>query len=247
MKNNEQSPWEKLPACLQSVWFFGVGSEIRRSQLEAWGWLFTEALRNTGMVHDVWTKYTETQLFGKHQHSSGSKMELWAYQPGTCETFQYWWSSSNWLRGTCTGASLPSKPSAAPFMVKLGKTLLPGSLSGLCCLMTTSPLPPLLSNPERDAWSNKQFFFSRSLRKNSRTHTTRKEALEVWWPRKKKSWSWPEEGVPRIIRHIHVLNGELQCAIWVESSLWRQGAQMAAASNQRNFSCAAWRNSISIS
>lgn len=76
---------------------------------------------------------------------------------------------------------------------------------------------------------------------------TRKEALEVWWPRKKKSWSWPEEGVPWIIRHIHVLNGELQCAIWVESSLWRQGTQMAAASNQRNFSCAAWRNSISIS
>ena len=75
------------------------------------------------------------------------------------------------MRGTCTGASLPSKPSAAPFMVKLGKTLLPGSLSGLCCLMTTSPLPPLLSNPERDAWSNKQFFFSRSLRKNSRTHS----------------------------------------------------------------------------
>lgn len=103
------------------------------SQLVAWGWLFTEALRNTGMVHDVWTMYTETQWFGKHQHSSGSKMELWASQPWTSETFQYWWSSSSWLRGTCPGGSLPAKPSTAPFTVKLGKTL-PAWLTPICCL-----------------------------------------------------------------------------------------------------------------
>lgn len=83
--------------------------------------------------------------------------------------------------------------------------------------------------------------------KNTELRATRKEALEVWWPRKKTSWSWLEEGVPQIIRDLLVLIRELKWAVWAESSLWKQGTQMAAASNPRSFSGAAWKNSMNIS
>lgn len=70
-----------VPVCSVSdsvVW--AVKSE--ESLLEGWGWLFTEALRNAGMVHDVWTRYMEAQrIWEIPTLSSGSKMEIWAYQP----------------------------------------------------------------------------------------------------------------------------------------------------------------------
>lgn len=117
----------------------------------------------------------------------------------------------------------PSQSFCSSFHAKLGKTL-PAWLTLRLRLpydhfsFTTSLLKPR----EREMPGPTNSSSSVGLwGKTAELIATRKEALEVWWPRKKKSWSWPKERVPQIIRHIPVLSRELQCAIWMESGLWR--------------------------
>ena len=175
----------------------------------------------------------------------------WSYEPPSHEHLRPsntdGLQAAGWEAPALVGASQPNLPQLRS-RSSWGRHFLPGSLP-YAAYGHASFTISLIKPRERGRCPVQQTVLLQQVfeKKTTELRATRKEALEVWWLRKKKSWSWPEEGVPQIIRDLLVLSRELQWAVWVESSLWKQGTQMAAASNRRSFSGVAWRNSINIS
>lgn len=237
-----------VPVCSVSnslVW--AVKSE--ESLLEGWGRLFTEVLRNAGMVRDVWTRYMEAhRVWRTPTLSFGSKMEIRPCQPlkiwelliplvfkQLVEGHLHRWGPHIQTPG-CSHSSFHGQvgeDSSCLAHSQAYGALWPPLLYHLSYSTQRTILGPINSFSSVGLWE-----------KPAELIDARIKAREVCRQRKKKTWSRPEERVPQTIGITS--SSQVSCSVLSEGSPVCEGSWTAPASTQRSFSCTPWGNSISI-